>query len=73
MKDTNTPAGAFFDTLRRKYSLKSDAALAEFLNLHAPDISKMRTGVKSAGAAAILAIHEATMIPVAEIRKAVQG
>lgn len=71
MKDTYTPAGAFFDTLRREHNLKNDAALARALGLARPWICKMRHGQLPVGSTAILAIHEKLGVAVADIRKAV--
>lgn len=71
MNNHQTPAAAFFDKLRAQYCFRSDAQLAELLSVPAPQISKMRNGLLAVGAKTILAIHEATNIPVADIRKAV--
>lgn len=71
MKNYDTKAGALFDSLRRQYSLHSDAALAEMLKMHPPVISKMRSGSLPVGATCILAIHERLGLAVADIRAAI--
>ncbi|MEH6434323.1 hypothetical protein [Massilia sp. DD77] len=58
-----------FDTLRERFQIKSDAALARELELNPSDISKLRGGDRPLGATVILSIHEHLGVPVKEIRE----
>lgn len=57
-----------FDTLRARFDIRSDSALADELDIQPSQISKLRGG-KRLTAGVILAIHEYLGVPVAEIRK----
>ena len=57
-----------FDTLRTRYGIKSDMALADELDIQPSQISKLRGG-KRLTAGVILAIHEYLGVPVKEIRE----
>jgi plasmid maintenance system antidote protein VapI len=57
-----------FDTLRARFGIKSDSALADELDMQPSQISKLRGG-KRLTSGVILAIHEYLGMPVAEIRK----
>lgn len=57
-----------FDTLRARFGIKSDSALADELDIQPSQISKLRGG-KRLTSGVILAIHEYLGMPVAEIRK----
>lgn len=57
-----------FDTLRTRFGIKSDSALADELDIQPSQISKLRGG-KRLTSGVILAIHEYLGMPVAEIRK----
>ena len=56
------------DELRRRFEIKSDAALARELDLVPSQISKLRSG-KRLTSGVILAIHEYLGVPVKEIRE----
>ena len=60
-------AHELLDFLIGQLSLKNDRQLAQLLQIGQPTISKIRSGVK-VSAEVILAIHEATDIPVPEIK-----
>ncbi len=62
-------SGKIFDTVTKKFDLKNDAALAAFLNISAPSISKIRTGRLHVSDSILLRIHETTNIAVADLRK----
>lgn len=63
---TNVPK--LLDTLRERFQIKSDAALARELEVSPAQISKMRAG-SALGPSTILSIHEHLGVPVKEIRK----
>jgi len=55
------------DTLRERFQIASDAALARELDIAPSVISKLRAGAKL-GPTVILSIHEHLGVPVKEIR-----
>jgi len=55
------------DTLRTRFEIKSDAALARELEIAPSVISKLRAGA-TLGPTVILSIHEHLGVPVKEIR-----
>lgn len=55
------------DTLRERYQIKSDAALARELDIAPSVISKLRAGA-ALGPVVILSIHEHLGVPVKAIR-----
>ena len=57
------------DTLRDRFQIKSDAALARELELTPPDLCKLRNGHAQLGPRVILSIHEHLGVPVKEIRE----
>lgn len=59
------------DTLRARFQIKSDAALARELEVSPAQISKMRAGA-ALGPGVILSIHEHLGLPVKEIRELAQ-
>lgn len=61
-------ASTLLDTLRARFDIKSDAALARELEVKPPQISKLRSGLLPVGATMILSIHEHLGVPVKEIR-----
>jgi transcriptional regulator with XRE-family HTH domain len=68
--NTNLPCpGNFIDLLLERLDLKNDAQLARALHYGPPQISKLRNGIAPLTADALLRIHEAGQIPIAEIRK----
>lgn len=56
------------DIVKDRFSLKTDSALASILEIGAPEISKLRTGVKRLPDGALIKIHELLGIEVMEIR-----
>ncbi len=56
------------DTLRDRFQIKSDAALARELDIVPAQISKLRGGA-TLGPSVILRIHEHLGVPVKEIRE----
>ncbi|HBI70692.1 MAG TPA: hypothetical protein DDZ22_17310 [Massilia sp.] len=67
-KNEKSRAGNLVDTLRSRFGIKSDAALARELDVQPPVISKLRSGRFPLGASLILRIHEHLGMPVKEIR-----
>lgn len=65
-------SGLLFNVLRKRLKLASDAALAKFLEVTQPDISRIRHG-REVGAVMILRIHEKTNMPVREIRRLIDA
>ena len=61
-------AALLLDTLRERFGIPNDAALADELEVCPSQISKLRGG-KRLTAGLILAIHEYLGVPVAEIRQ----
>jgi len=57
-----------FDLLKEESNLKSDAELADALNVTAPIISRIRSGKDRVGARMIILIHEQTEMPIADIK-----
>lgn len=60
---------ALLDEVKKQNGLKSDRALAQFLDTEAPYMSRIRTGKLAVGPSIILSIHEKTGMPVAKIRE----
>lgn len=58
-----------FDYIRTYYKVSSDAALAHMLDLSTPELSRYRNGQKRVGARVILAVYDATRMPIEEIRE----
>ena len=63
-----TNVANLLNTLRKRFDIKSDSALARELGMTAPDISKLRSGMRLLSARTILRIHERWNLPVKEIR-----
>jgi plasmid maintenance system antidote protein VapI len=57
------------DTLRERFQIKNDAALARELELSPAVISKLRNGKLPLASRVILRIHEYLGVPVKEIRE----
>ena len=66
---SNDSSGTLLDEIVDKFSLKNDAALAKFLDLNPPVISKMRHGTLPFGATMIITVHERTDWSIASIKK----
>ena len=58
-----------FDHIKKHYKIKTDAALAHVLNLSTPELSRYRSGHKRVGARVILAVYDATKMPIEAIRE----
>jgi len=63
-----TNVSNLLDTLRKRFNVKNDSALARELGMTAPDISRLRSGMRLLSATTILRIHERWGVPVKEIR-----
>ena len=57
-----------YDEIKKDFNLKSDAALARFLNMSMPNISKVRSGHLNLGANSILNIYDKTGWSIEKIR-----
>jgi plasmid maintenance system antidote protein VapI len=64
-----TNVSKLLDTLRKRFDIKSDSALARELGMTPPDISKLRSGMRLLSDRTILRIHERWDLPVKEIRE----
>lgn len=64
----NDVSGTLFDNLIADFSLKNDAALAKFLDVAPPMISKTRHGKLLVGPTMIINIHERTGWTIKEIK-----
>lgn len=64
---------ALLDAIKQEFKLPSDAYLAQFLEVSAPSISKIRTGITPITATFILAVHDATDWPIKRIREYIDG
>lgn len=58
-----------FDHIKEYYKVSSDAALARMLDLSTPELSRYRNGQKRVGARVILAVYDATRMPIETIRE----
>lgn len=65
--------GGLLDAIKAKHLLKNDAALARFLRVAPPVISKTRRCKLPVGAGMVLKCHEIGGMPVPEIREFVGG
>lgn len=59
---------SLLDRLSEQLGMKTDASLADALEIAASAISNMRCGRLHAGRTLVLAAHEISQIPVAEIK-----
>ncbi len=60
------------NTLTRHFRTVNDKHLSIRLDVYPSTVSRIRRGEKEIGPAFILAVHERTGIPVAEIRKQIE-
>lgn len=60
------------DALRAEFNLKNDAALARFLEVQPPVVSKIRTGRLPVSADRILQVYDATGWSIEKIRGLIQ-
>lgn len=58
-----------FDHIKQFYKIKSDSALANVLGISTPELSRFRTGHKRPTPRLILAVYDATKIPIETIRE----
>ena len=58
-----------FDHIKEFYKVRSDFALARMLNISTPELSRFRNDVKRANPKLILAVYDATKIPIETIRE----
>lgn len=68
-----TKPHALLDHVRDTLGLTTDAALADELDMGRPAISRIRHGTYSVTPALILAAHEQTGTPVAQLRMLLEG
>jgi transcriptional regulator with XRE-family HTH domain len=71
MKITNSEHKAIehlLDDIKKQAGLRDDAALAKYLNVGHPNITRLRHGRHLMGPEMILAIHDATNMPIREIK-----
>ena len=65
----NDASGKLFDTIIVKNNLKNDAALARFLEIQPPNISKIRHGTMPVGDSLKINIHKRTGLSIAKIEE----
>jgi hypothetical protein len=70
---TIAPANVLLDTLLDAHRLKNDAALARWLDIAPPVISKIRKGKVPITASHMISIHEKTGMPIARIKALAAG
>lgn len=58
-----------FDHIKSYYKIKSDVQLAELLDISPPELSRFRSGHKRPTARLILAVYDATKMPIDSIRE----
>jgi transcriptional regulator with XRE-family HTH domain len=58
----------FVDLIIRRSGVKTDAALARVLNIQRPFISRIRNGWRPIGPSFIICVHEATGIPIRDLK-----
>lgn len=61
-----------FDHIKEYYKISSDAALAHMLGLSTPEMSRYRNDQKRIGAKVILAVYDATKMPIETIREMIK-
>jgi len=66
--ETIDKSGKLFDYLIESHKLKNDAALAHFLGVKPPQISKIRHGKLPVTSDMILIVHDKTGYPIKKIR-----
>ena len=66
--ETYMPDHHLFDEIRKEFALKNDAALAKFLKIGIPIISKIRHGRVKFGAIHTLRVYDATNWSIEKIR-----
>ena len=67
MKESYEPK-TLFDELMKRFNLKNDAALARFLQVSPPVISKIRHRRLPIGAMLLIRMHEASGMSIRELR-----
>lgn len=63
-----TPQTALLSMLKAHFGAKNDAAIARAVNIKPPVISKLRHGKVPVTSSMLLRLHEATGMPVAQLR-----
>lgn len=58
-----------FDYIKEFYKIDSDAMLAHILKLSPPELSRYRNDQKRVNARVILAVYDATKMPIEKIRE----
>lgn len=58
MKTGKDTSGKLFDDIVKKFSLKNDRALADFIKVAPPQISKIRNGYYDVSDSMLIFIHE---------------
>ncbi len=58
-----------FDYIMKHHDCKSDSGIANFLEMHSSNMSRIRTGEKRPGAKLILAAYDKTGLSIEEIRE----
>lgn len=58
-----------FDHIKSFYKIDSEAMLAHILNLSPPELSRYRNDHKRIGSRVILAVYDATKMPIEKIRE----
>jgi plasmid maintenance system antidote protein VapI len=67
------PQHDLLDIIKDEFDLRTDAELAEFLDLSKPQVSKIRTGEANVTAHIVLAVHDATDWSISKIRGYLPG
>lgn len=73
MSDKKQDADNLFDAVKKEAGIKSDAAFARALGMHAPTITNMRAGRIEVGATIIVKIMEEFHTPLPRIRRLLAG
>jgi DNA-binding transcriptional regulator YdaS (Cro superfamily) len=58
----------FFDAILKRTGVKNDRALARLIDVDPCSLSNMRAGRAGMGPTILLRVHEATAIPIAELK-----
>lgn len=62
----------FFDELKKRLSLTTDASVCRAFNIPPPIVSKIRHGKSGVSPKILLKVHEMTNIPIFELRGMMQ-
>lgn len=72
-REVRDNSGKLFDHLMQAFDLKTDAALARFLGVAPPIVSKVRHGWHPVGATMIINVHEKSDMSIATIKALIAG